>query len=103
MNDQIVEIIKKRLDVGAKKYGEELNVNDGREWLQETLEELLDGCVYLSANILKLKQETCEHKNRYYQEFESETNIPEAFTCEDCGSELPIPLPDWDLIAKDDI
>jgi len=27
---------------------------DGRDWLQETLEELLDACVYLAAKILEI-------------------------------------------------
>ena len=47
-------MIKKRLDIGAKKYYQEVPLNDGRDFVKETLEELLDACVYLSAELLKL-------------------------------------------------
>ena len=43
----------------------------------------------------------CEHKNRHYQPEEYDTNIPESYNCEDCGAELEIPEPDWDLIYKE--
>ena len=56
MNEHILDAIKERLDVGAKKYGEEINVNDGRDWAIEATEELLDACVYLAAKLLQLKQ-----------------------------------------------
>ncbi len=55
MNKEILQLIEKRLDVGAKKYGLELDPFDERDWLQETLEELLDACVYLAAKILEIK------------------------------------------------
>tara|TARA_R100000654_G_scaffold5_1_gene29 strand:+ start:6789 stop:6989 length:201 start_codon:yes stop_codon:yes gene_type:complete len=54
MNDKIIELIKQRLDIGKREYGEQLDVFDGRNWEKETLEELLDACVYLSSAILKL-------------------------------------------------
>tara|TARA_Y100000034_G_scaffold133591_1_gene199525 strand:- start:373 stop:579 length:207 start_codon:yes stop_codon:yes gene_type:complete len=57
MNEHIIEAIKERLDIGAKKYGEEINVNDGRDWATEATEELLDACVYLAAKLLQQKQE----------------------------------------------
>ena len=57
MNEHIINTIKERLDIGAKKYGEEINVNDGRDWTTEAIEELLDACVYLAAKLLQLKQE----------------------------------------------
>ena len=56
MNEHIIDVIKERLDVGAKKYGEEIYINDGRDWTIEAAEELLDACVYLSAKLLQLKQ-----------------------------------------------
>ena len=55
MNEAIVNKIKDRLKVGAIKYGEELNPKDGRDWLEESTEELLDACVYLSAKLLLIK------------------------------------------------
>ena len=31
----------------------------------------------------------------------NDTNIPESYNCEDCGAELEIPEPDWDLMYKE--
>jgi|TARA_Y100000310_G_C20637310_1_gene791891 hypothetical protein len=56
MNEKIVELIDSRLKVGAEKYEAELNIHDGRDWETETLEELLDACVYLAARLLQLKE-----------------------------------------------
>ena len=33
----------------------------------------------------------CDHRNRYYQPYEEDTNTPESYTCEDCGVELYVP------------
>ena len=56
INEEVLSLIKTRLDVGAKKYGEEILINDKREFIHETLEELLDACVYLSCKIIQLKE-----------------------------------------------
>ena len=56
MNEKIIEVIKSRLDIGAKKYGDELKPSDGRDWIKEATEELLDSCVYLSAKLLLIQE-----------------------------------------------
>ena len=56
MNEKILDKIKSRLEIGAKKYGEELNIEDGREWIQESIEEILDTCVYLAAKLLQIQE-----------------------------------------------
>ena len=56
MNKELTKLIKERLDIGAKKYGEELDVNDGRDWIKESLEEQLDSIVYTAAKLLQLKK-----------------------------------------------
>ena len=56
-NDQILSMIKERLDIGAKKYGEQVPIDGTCDNLKESIEELLDLCVYLSAVALEL------HKN----------------------------------------
>ena len=43
----------------------------------------------------------CQHQNRHYQPEEYDTNVAESYSCEDCGAELDIPEPDWDLINKE--
>ena len=36
-NDEILELIKKRLDVGAKKYGEQVPIDASRDNLKERI------------------------------------------------------------------
>jgi uncharacterized phage infection (PIP) family protein YhgE len=57
MNKEIIKLIEQRLEKGKKEYNEELNVYDGRDWLQEALEEQLDGMVYIAAKLLQLKKD----------------------------------------------
>lgn len=61
-NDRIVKMIDERLRFGQEKYGQDMQLSDGRDLLQETLEELLDACVYLSAKLLKLKDEMPKYR-----------------------------------------
>jgi len=56
MNKEIMKLISDRLDLGASKYGEYLDVNDGRDWEREALEEVLDCMVYVSARLLQLDE-----------------------------------------------
>ena len=63
MNKELIKLIKERLDMGAKKYGEELDVNDGRDWIKESLEEQLDSIVYTAAALLQLKKKIKEKNN----------------------------------------
>ena len=55
-NNHIISLIEERLEKGKREYNQEVDVNDGRDWMNEALEELLDACVYLSAQIIKVKQ-----------------------------------------------
>tara|TARA_B100000579_G_C22777318_1_gene827318 strand:- start:305 stop:616 length:312 start_codon:yes stop_codon:yes gene_type:complete len=52
---RISDLVNERLNQGFKKFGDELPVDDGREWLQEALEELLDAIIYVSNKLLLLK------------------------------------------------
>jgi len=67
MNKELIKLIKKRLDMGAKKYGEELDVNDGRDWIKESLEEQLDSIVYTAAKLLQLKKKIDNYGPPYTQ------------------------------------
>tara|TARA_R100000152_G_scaffold20577_2_gene14680 strand:+ start:217 stop:453 length:237 start_codon:yes stop_codon:yes gene_type:complete len=68
MNKKIIEKIQERLEIGKKSYNDELDINDGRDWLQESIEEALDNIVYLSAFLLqiqeKLNNENKSNKNK---------------------------------------
>lgn len=66
--EHILDKINKRLDFGRKKYGHGIIINDNTKqyssnwdqcsannWLMMGYEEMLDGCVYLSAEIIRTK------------------------------------------------
>jgi len=54
MNKKILQLIEQRLLIGEKKYGNENVINDGRNFLKESLEEALDCSVYLAARLIEL-------------------------------------------------
>jgi len=64
INEDVLDLIKKRLAAGAEKYGEEILVDDDRDMIQETLEELLDSCVYLACKIIQLQRKEKKDDNR---------------------------------------
>ena len=41
--------------------------------------------------------ESCEHENCEYQASEPDNNVPEDYYCLDCGEQLPIPEPDYEV------
>jgi hypothetical protein len=59
-NEEIKEIIiqgiNKRFEIGKREYGQGVRVDDGHEWVTETLEEILDSLIYTSAKIIQLKR-----------------------------------------------
>ena len=56
MNNQIVKLIKKRLVVGEERYGKENIASDGRDFIQEALEEALDCSVYLAGQLIEIQE-----------------------------------------------
>jgi hypothetical protein len=46
-------------------------------------------------------QASCKHEEKEYQAYEPDTNVPESYSCVDCGAELDIPEPDWDALNKE--
>tara|TARA_R100000406_G_scaffold90935_1_gene78248 strand:- start:622 stop:825 length:204 start_codon:yes stop_codon:yes gene_type:complete len=63
VNKHILKKIQERMEVGANKYGAELDINDGRDWLQESIEEALDNIVYLSAFLLQIQERINNENN----------------------------------------
>ena len=55
MNLRILDLIGKRLIKGKKRYGKENISSDGRDFLQESLEEALDCAVYLAALLIEIQ------------------------------------------------
>lgn len=56
-NSKIVKLIEQRLEKGKEEYPDDLNVHDGRDWVQESLEEVLDLAVYVTAKLIQIKEE----------------------------------------------
>ena len=61
-NRMILKKLEDRLSVGQLKYGQDIPINDGRDWLKEALEEVLDGLVYLTNYLIEIENKR-EDKN----------------------------------------
>jgi len=55
MNNQIVKLIRKRLVKGEERYGKQNIASDGRDFVQEALEEALDCSVYLAGQLIEIQ------------------------------------------------
>jgi len=64
MNNQIVKLIKKRLVKGEERYGRQNIASDGRDFVQEALEEALDCSVYLAGQLIEI-QEKLKSKKKF--------------------------------------
>ena len=60
MNIKILDLIEERLVIGERKYGSENVIDDGRDFIQEALEEALDCAVYLAAKLIEIKNKRKE-------------------------------------------
>ena len=60
MNIKILDLIEERLLIGERKYGNENVINDGRDFIQEALEEALDCSVYLAAKLIEIENKRKE-------------------------------------------
>ena len=60
MNIEILDLIEERLVIGERKYGNENVIDDGRDFVQEALEEALDCAVYLAAKLIEIKRKRKE-------------------------------------------
>ena len=56
MNREIVKLIEKRLVKGEKRYGKENIISDGRDFVEEALEEALDCAVYLAGHLIEIQK-----------------------------------------------
>lgn len=51
---ELINKIKTRLLLGADRYGGPLPLNDKRDFQEETLEELLDAIIYITAYLIQI-------------------------------------------------
>ena len=63
MNNQIVKLIRKRLVKGEERYGKQNIASDGRDFVQEALEEALDCSVYFAGQLIEI-QEKLKNKKK---------------------------------------
>lgn len=47
MHDKLVDMVKHRKQLGLNRFGSALQAHNGRDPLQDVLEELIDAAVYL--------------------------------------------------------
>ena len=64
MNNKILDLIQERLELGAKKYGKPNMVSDGRDFVKESLEEILDCCVYVCGKLIEIKEYEIEKRKK---------------------------------------
>ena len=57
MNKKILTLIEQRLIKGEKRYGKENISSDGRDFVQEALEDALDCAVYLAGHLIEIMDE----------------------------------------------
>ena len=62
INEMVIDRVQKRLDLGAKKYGDTINLDDKRDMVEEGLEESLDLAVYLSCALIQIQHKRHEKK-----------------------------------------
>jgi len=56
MNDEILTLIKGRMEKGRKQYGHGLLEKSGYDWVQEALEEALDLSIYVAARLIEVSR-----------------------------------------------
>ena len=69
-------MIRERMDVGKKRYGHGLRINDDtrqwgtneNSWTEMGLEEVLDLSIYLSAQILRIQEREREGRSVIHSE-----------------------------------
>ena len=55
-NEKILKLVEERLKLGQREYKQDVPIDGSRNHLNDTLEELIDSIVYISAKILELQQ-----------------------------------------------
>lgn len=53
---KLLKLIESRLQTGFKEYGALKIASDNRNYIQETLEEVADGLVYIASKLIQLQE-----------------------------------------------
>ena len=67
-NERILRLVEERLEQGQEEYKQDVPLDGSRNHLQDTLEELIDSIVYLSAKVLEL-QESEKHSYLFGRDY----------------------------------
>jgi hypothetical protein len=67
INELILKKVQERLDLGQEKYGQDVPLKDNRDYHEETIEELLDGIVYLTARLIQIQRK--EESNLFGRDY----------------------------------
>lgn len=59
-NEQILSLIKSRMEKGKQQYGHGILQDAGYNWVKEALEEALDLSVYVSAKLIQIERENAK-------------------------------------------
>lgn len=71
-NNEIMELLQARLNLGKERYGHGVRVNDDtrtfgteeNDWELMALEEMLDGLIYTTAAIIRLRRKKEKNENK---------------------------------------
>lgn len=62
--EEVLRVLRGRLEMGQKQYGKLDIARDGREWTKEAMEETLDLCVYLAIRLVKILKNERKDKEK---------------------------------------
>jgi hypothetical protein len=53
VQDAVISDIEKRIELGIKRYGTALQINNGRDMLKDAYDEAMDLCIYLKGCLME--------------------------------------------------
>ena len=73
-NDRVVAMIRERLDLGQKRYGQDIPLKGegGRDNFKESIEEALDMCIYLTATLLEKSDQRIQEDSKQRHTWQKE-------------------------------
>lgn len=90
IQDLVIADIDARKQLGLKKYGTLLQANNGRSFLQDLYEELIDACMYVKGALEEERlavEKQLQLEKEYIQDQLWDTDLFEGFCC--CVNTVP--------------
>ena len=76
-NEQIVNLIKSRMEKGKQQYGHGLLQDSGYDWVKEALEEALDLSIYISAKLVEIKKQDVDRARQIWGDLMTDEELHE--------------------------